>query len=468
MDYEILKCKPRKRQRNDEREYAIRFSQKFYQNSQPILEKFRLSPVLHIQDVEMLFLRSDSWRPRRFSPTWTLYNTILHSSYRSGDTLTPMYGKYTDIESVVNASVTKAPLVTFAVPVVQPFQLVSLDHLFLIPQVSEDTVLSQFFEDLEVSEAPPCKKLKLESIEETLKKHAPTPREREFRRNLVQSLNLGAKKHPELINGKRRCMYYSCTEPQDASVSYYCRHHSESLVNYVMNPTEPLLKQPAYHRQNREINMTDNSRAILQQLKSLYERPQKTWIVDFEYISMPKRYSPIPLQLAIRQLDGKLLYNGNIHYDMSMQEFMDATSAYVSQKHGMMGTVFVRCYGGLNTNGETPLQVRDQIIKVCRYNSDDTKILSWYAAQDMQCFLRILTGGEELIQDKVSHKGHENFQSINVGGLCGKLFPGLLSTTLESVHEFFGGSGRSGGEYHTALYDTEAMATIVRALVQLE
>jgi hypothetical protein len=351
--------------------------------------------------------------------------------------------------------------------VVQPLQFVSLDHLSLLHQVSEDTVISQFFEDLDVSEAPPYKKLKLESIEETLKKDATTTREREFRRNLVQSLNLGAKKLPERINDKKRCKYYSCPEPQDAPVSYYCRHHSESLINYVMNPVEPL-KQPAYHSQSREINMTDESRAILNQLKSLYEQPEMTWIVDFEYISMPKRYSPIPLQLAIRQLDGKLLYQGNIHYDMSMQEFMDATSSYVSQKHGMMGTVFVRCYGGLNTNGETPLQVRDQILKVCGYNSDDIKILSWYAAQDMQCFLRILTGGEELIQDKVSHKGHKNFQLINIGGLCGRLFPGLLSTTLESVHEFLGGSGRSSGEYHTALYDTEAMATIVKTLVKLD
>ncbi|KAJ5429176.1 hypothetical protein N7491_006192, partial [Penicillium cf. griseofulvum] len=368
MDYEMLKCKTRKRQKNEERENAIRYSQEFYRKSQPIFEKFRLCPALYIEDVEMLFLGSQSWRPRRFSPTWTLYNAILHSSYRSGDTLTPIYGKYTNIESIVDSIVTKAPKVSFSVPAVQAFQLVSLEHFTLVPQVSEITVLSQFSKHLEVSDPCPGRGLRLESIEETLKQDAHTTCEREFRKKL--------------------------------------------------------------------------------QLKVLYGRPEKTWILDFEYISMPKRYSPIPLQLAIRQLDGKLLYQGNIDYGLSMKEFMDVTSS---------------CYGGLSTNGETSLQVRDQIIKVCSCNPDDVKILSWFATQDMQCFLRILTGCNELVQDKISHKGHKNFQTINIGILCEKLFPDLLSTTLQSVHEFLSGGEGSRGKYHTASYDTEAMATIVKS-----
>ncbi|KAJ5501564.1 hypothetical protein N7453_006381 [Penicillium expansum] len=466
MDYEMLKCKTRKRQRIEERENAIRYSQEFYRKSQPIFEKFRLSPVLYIEDVEMLFLGSQSWRPRRFSPTWTLYSTILHSSYRSGDTLTPIYGKYTDIKSFVDSIVTRAPQVSFSAPAVRDFQLVSLDHFYLVPQVSENTVLSQFSKHLEVSDTRPGRGLRLESIEETLRQDAHTTREREFREKLVHALKLSVQKSLKHINGEKRCLYYTCPEPQVVPISYYCHHHSESLINYVMNPVEPI-NLPAYREQEREINITDQTRVILQQLKVLYGRPEKTWILDFEYISMPKRYSPIPLQLAIRQLDGKLLYQGNIDYGLSMKEFMYTTSPYVSDKHGMMGTLFLRCYGGLNTNGETSLRVRDQIIKVCGYNRDDIKILSWFAAQDMQCFLKILTGSNELIQEKIPHQGHENFQTINIGTLCGKLFPGLISTTLQSVHEFLSGGKGSRGEYHTASYDTEAMATIIKALVQL-
>ncbi|KAJ5793417.1 hypothetical protein N7457_000016 [Penicillium paradoxum] len=466
IDYEMLKCKTRKRRRNEARENAIRYSQEFYRKSQPIFEKCRLSPVLYIEDVEMLFLRSQSWRPRRFSPTWTLYSGILHSSYRSGDTLTSIYGKYTDIESFVDSIVTKVPQVSFSAPAVQAFQLVSLDHFCLFPQVSEDAVLSQLSKHLEVSDTRPGKELKLDFIEETLKQDAHTTREREFRNKLVHALKLSARKSLEHINSARRCLYYTCPEPQEVPVSYYCRHHSGSLINYVMNPAEPI-NPPAYLKQEQEINITNQTRDILRQLKVLYGRPEKTWILDFEYVSMPRRYSPIPLQLAIRQLDGKLLYQGNIDYGLSMREFMDATSSYVSDKHGMMGTLFLRCYGGLSTNGETSLQVRDQIIKVYSYNPDEIRILSWFAAQDMQCFLKILTGSDELVQDKISHKGHENFQTINIGNLCGKLFPGLLSTILQSVHEFLIGGEGSRGKYHTASYDTEAMATIIKALVQL-
>ncbi|CAI7631166.1 unnamed protein product [Penicillium glandicola] len=466
MDYEMLKCKTRKRQRNEERENAIRYSQEFYRKSQPIFEKFRLSPVMYIEDVEMLFLGSQSWRPRRFSPTWTLYSAILHSSYRSGDTLTPIYGKYTSIESFVDSMVTKASRVSFSAPVMQAFQLVSLDHFSLVPQASEDAVISQFSKHLDVSDPRPGRGLRLETIEETLKQDTHTSHEREFRKKLVHALKISARKSLEHINGDKRCLYYTCPEPQEVPVSYYCRHHSESLVSYVMNPVEPI-NLPAYQGQAREMNITDQTRDILQQLKVLYGRPEKTWILDFEYVSMPKRYSPIPLQLAIRQLDGKLLYQGNIDYGLSMKRFMDATSPYVSDKHGMMGTLFLRCYGGLNTNGETSLQVRDQILKVCSYDPDDIMILSWFAAQDMQCFLKVLTGSNEVVQDKISHEGHENFQTINIGTLCRKLFPGLLSTTLQSVHEFLSGGEGSRGEYHTASYDTEAMATIVKALVQL-
>lgn len=162
MDYEMLKCKTRKRQRIEERENAIRYSQEFYRKSQPIFEKFRLSPVLYIEDVEMLFLGSQSWRPRRFSPTWTLYSTILHSSYRSGDTLTPIYGKYTDIKSFVDSIVTRAPQVSFSAPAVRDFQLVSLNHFYLVPRVSENIVLSQFSKHLEVSDTRPGRGLRSE------------------------------------------------------------------------------------------------------------------------------------------------------------------------------------------------------------------------------------------------------------------------------------------------------------------
>ncbi|KAJ0413430.1 hypothetical protein BJY00DRAFT_322035 [Aspergillus carlsbadensis] len=367
IDHEILKCEARKRQRKEERE---------------------LNPILYVEDVEMLFSKSDSWRPRRFAPTWTLYSTILHSSYRSGDTVTPIHGRYTDIGLLVRAVIAKSPPVSFSVPAVQPFQLLSLDDISFAPQGYEN-ILSELTNHLEITDSLPSNGLSLEFIEETLKQAPKSTSQRDYRKKL--------------------------------------------------------------------------------QLKLMYDQPENNWIIDFEYASMPKRYSPVPLQLAIRQLDGKLVFSCNINYNLSMEKFIEMTSSYASDKNGMMGTLFLRCYDDVRTNGKTPLQAREQILKVCDYSPERINILSWYSMQDMQCFLRILSKGNELMQDKISHQGHKNFQTVKVGPLCGKLFPGLLSTRLQSVYEHLNEakSGSSPGDYHTASYDTEVMAAIINHLVKL-
>lgn len=209
----MLKCKTRKRQRFEARENAIRYSQEFYRKSQNIFQKFRLSPVLFVEDVEMLFQRSELWRPRRFSPAWTLYSTILHSSYRSGDTLTPIYGKYTDIRSLIDSIATKAPLVSFPTNAkMKAFQLVSLSDFSLIPRVPEQAVFSQIYQHLEISATDSHKALSLGLIEETFKQDTHTVREREFREKLMHALKLSAQKNLDYINGEKRYIYYTCPE----------------------------------------------------------------------------------------------------------------------------------------------------------------------------------------------------------------------------------------------------------------
>ena len=82
--------------------------------------------------------------------------------------------------------------------------------------------------------------------------------------------------------------------------------------------------------------------------------------------------SPRPFS-SIGWLDGNLLYKGNIDYGLSIIEFICAISWFISTAHGIIGTMFLRCYDDLKPKGETSLQVRDQIIKVCGYNAKDTK-----------------------------------------------------------------------------------------------
>ncbi|KAL4794583.1 hypothetical protein BDV19DRAFT_399273 [Aspergillus venezuelensis] len=437
-DYEIMKCKPRKRQGDEERELAIKLSQVFYKASQSLFEALR------------------TWRLRRFSPMWTVYSTILHSSYRSGDTWTPIYGQYTDVGDLVDAIVVKSPRASFSVPAFQSFQLVWLGDFVLSHRVSEKVIISQFSNHLGVTGELLMTGLRLEPVEEALKQDVKTAHERDVRAKIVHAIKLSIQKSQELIDGQARCLYYTCPEPQRGLSSYCCHHHSTSLINYVMDASSSL--GPADNiGPSREVCITDESRKSLQQLKALYARPEKTWILDFEYVSRPKQYSPIPLQLAIRQFDGRLLYAANTYYGLSIREFLDATSPYVSDAYGMVGTSFLGCYDALETNSDTPDQAREQIIRVCGCDACNTQIPSWYSAQDMQCFLRILAGGIDVTQDKFSHEGHENFQ----------IFPGLLSTTLQSVHEFICDGRLSCERYHDASYDTGAMAAIIRALVDL-
>lgn len=107
----------------------------------------------------------------------------------------------------------------------------------------------------------------------------------------------------------------------------------------------------------------------------MYSKPEKAWVMDFEFINLFHQYSLIPLQVAIRQIDGKLLYSRNVDYQLSMQEYIDTASLYVSQKHGIMGTIFLRCYKRLQINGESPLAISNHIRNVCGYD-EEVQLLS--------------------------------------------------------------------------------------------
>lgn len=119
---------------------------------------------------------------------------------------------------------------------------------------------------------------------------------------------------------------------------------------YAMNSPRPI-NSLVYQEQERHLNLTEHTRAILQQLKMLDDRPEKPWIVDFKYVSMPKRYLPISLQLAIRQLEGTFALSRIHRLRYVHEEFMHAIPSYGSGKHKIMGTLFLRCYGELSTHG---------------------------------------------------------------------------------------------------------------------
>jgi hypothetical protein len=54
----------------------------------------------------------------------------------------------------------------------------------------------------------------------------------------------------------------------------------------------------------------DFPRETLERLAAMYAQPEKTWVIDFEFVNPFHPYSPIPLQVATRKIDGKLFIMG--------------------------------------------------------------------------------------------------------------------------------------------------------------
>ncbi|GAB1193697.1 hypothetical protein APSETT444_002921 [Aspergillus pseudonomiae] len=117
----------------------------YYELLMNVLSKFHASPVLHITDVDMLFLcdnKSLKWRPRRFSATWTLYDTILHATYRRTAPVTPVVGVYSDLSVLVNQIRLRGSRVSFTSTPLrkQPFEYLHKEDLRLKHTISESNI----------------------------------------------------------------------------------------------------------------------------------------------------------------------------------------------------------------------------------------------------------------------------------------------------------------------------------------
>ncbi|GKZ38647.1 hypothetical protein AbraIFM66950_010981, partial [Aspergillus brasiliensis] len=226
----------------------------------------------------------------------------------------------------------------------QPFQLIKLSHFTLNNKVTDEQILAQSSHHFDASGIHMPPKLDIADIERSFEhEDVGVTSGRNVRSKITHALKLCLEESMDIVDEKRRCMFFTCPESQASIASCYCQYHSKALISHAVKYSDStsgggLIADSAF-RQN--VSITDDTRGPLLQLKSLYSRPDRTWIIDFEFISMPAKYSPIPLQLAIRQLDGKLLYAGNVDYSMSMGELLEAVSPYVSNKHKMMGTLFL-------------------------------------------------------------------------------------------------------------------------------
>ncbi|GKZ17402.1 hypothetical protein AbraIFM66951_004702 [Aspergillus brasiliensis] len=271
-------------------------------------------------------------------------------------------------------------------------------------------------------------------------------------------------KNFDMVDGVRKCGIPTCPLRHKPG-SRFCIYHSEAISDLVLEFKFTDLVLPKW-----TLKLVPDAVGELKALKQQYEnRPQHTWVIDTEFYNLKGGMSPIPFQIAIRQLDGKLLLSTNVDYDISLQDFSDQTTDWGTMKRSMP-ILFRRYYGGEKTNGMKPDQI-STLIKQIGYRTDRTKILSWYSPLDMQCFLRLLSGDNKIVVPRLSHRGHSNFQEVNIGTLLKKLLPGSWPTTsLPLVHAAINatnGRDETKSEYHTAEYDTQAVIDVVREMIAL-
>ncbi|OJZ83217.1 hypothetical protein ASPFODRAFT_49861 [Aspergillus luchuensis CBS 106.47] len=262
-----------------------------------------------------------------------------------------------------------------------------------------------------------------------------------------------------------KCCFMSCPRPQDA-LSKYCDTHSTALIEYV-----------ATHKSWLPTTVewtpcpTPDTKIELQLLKDWHTHsPKDVWIVDFEFVTVGGTASPIPVQLAIRQIDGVLLLETNVDYCLSFDEFSENIGPLRTERY-LVPQILQRCYGsGPRTNGLAPTEIRARIYDL-GYDPGKTKILSWFSVQDMQCFQRILLQGNDVIVPKEGHQTCKNFQEVDLGMLCKRLLPhSWPSLKLVTVHGSImakQGQRVDSDLYHNASGDTAAVVDIVKELLSL-
>jgi hypothetical protein len=124
------------------------------------------------------------------------------------------------------------------------------------------------------------------------------------------------------------------------------------------------------------LQLTDEAEVRLSEMRDFCtQNSANTWLVDFEFIQLTHGKSPVPVQMAIRNLAGHLLFDTNIDYGKSYLDFCSEIGQNLGDNR-ITAEIFLRCYGSLESNGLRPLEIRERIMEL-GYDSKTTRILSW-------------------------------------------------------------------------------------------
>jgi hypothetical protein len=461
---------------------------KYYKELEDIVAVFQFAPVLHIKDVDLLFKRPKTgWRARRYARVWTLYLGPIHANYQSRAYYSPVIGVFSSIDALLKCVQERGTQVSLKDPIPEkPFELIRLCQISLERRQHQDEQYLEMTQSLINGLRPNSQKPIMTGVETSqvadvslkpASKHndskareqyiAGKKRRQQERAGLVSSLQAQCR----FVDGKPKCELPSCPLPGQRPSSNFCIHHTEKLLEHLETSKQGQLRIEKWQLSSDRLDM--DGRNDLQALKELYtKRPNRTWIIDFEFVTLGGILSAIPLQLAIRTIDGRLLLADNVEYNLNLEGLV-ARIAAIGGVRQSLSSFISRCYSGPRTNGKTPRELKNIIVKKLKYDKNEVTILSWFSVQDMQCFQRIVNAeDDELIVPRQSHLACANFQTIKLSLLLKALLPPAWpSLQLGVVHTGLLHSQRRKPrrqDYHTAEYDTEAVADLVKEIVGLK
>lgn len=515
IDYAALRWKRSRK--------STRVPKFFYQELTKVLSDFKDSAVLHITDVDMLFLTKSTevkWRPRRFATAWTLYDTILHASSSRKYPIARVRGLYTSLSILLDEVYACASQVKFAENFrLQPFQLLRPGEFTIIsgpgcssdideflntllaynsPETSDpeedqmaneplDIEMEDLFDEnldgdldphcdefadgeacesglTEIGESPGTYHMALDSNIPNQSLNATKGNRKDLNRLIMCHLRLMATE----VDGKPMCGWKSCPLPRSPR-SKYCKYHSEGLTQILLKHAgQGQQIQPSKPGVQWELRSTAEHKVALKLLKGyLVDSPHENWIIDCEFITV-KGNGSTPIQLSIRQMNGSSLLETTVDYGISLPRMLEKVQQISKYP---LGPMVSRVYGSSHTHGMKPSEIRKHVLDVLGYSPKRVQLFSWFATHDWKCFHKLLTGSDEFLpptEPDLEQPG-QNFNPVNIGYLLRSMLPPGFCMKLEVVHSILLESRgqEQNFQYHNASHDTLAVSDIVKAMTEL-
>lgn len=294
-----------------------------------------------------------------------------------------------------------------------------------------------------------------------------------------------------VVDGRPSCaLFADCSLPPEAG-SILCIYHAQFSGQLAPHPHEGKqshnpacdcrqVKLAGVGIQPQPSKLDRAGRSNLSWLVEAYlERPDVTWVIDFEFINLTLPRSGIPFELTIRTIRGRELLSTLVNYNSaSLADVRKAAEPFLTKndkpeaqafRSGQLERLLNKHYRNGSTEGLSIEQLRQAIYNL-GFSHETHTILSYGGGVDSRLFTRVLAGNDSLIvpsvpvPDIIGEGGRQCFEPISVLQLCRRLLPGRPQYMQSCVHRLLCPRSKIT-EYHRSSEDTGAMAEIIQVLV---